>query len=94
MRVIASPEAVELIQERGGRLYVWATTERCCRGGHARLETATEAGVGRAFRPVRADGFDLYLAPVGRTLDELHLEVRGRRKKRVEAYPDGCAWLV
>ena len=41
-----------------------------------------------------ANGFDLHLpAGLARLPDELHLEAR-RFPRRVEAYWDGCAWVV
>jgi hypothetical protein len=44
MRVRASPEAVQLVQDRGGKLYVWAKTTHCCGGSVIFLETSSEAG--------------------------------------------------
>ena len=38
--------------------------------------------------------FELYVALGGHGPKELHVDARGRRRKRVEAYWDGCAWVV
>jgi hypothetical protein len=47
------------------------------------------------FRRAAVDELELYLpATLGRLPDELHLELRGRRRKRVEAYWDGCAFVA
>ena len=94
MRVVASSEAADLVRERGGRLYLWVKKGRCCRGV-TWLETGTEPESGRAYRRVESGDFELYVpASLGRLPDELQLEVRGRRRKRVEAYWDGCAWVT
>lgn len=93
MRVVASDSAAEFIREHGGRLYVWTRTSRCC-GGRT-LRAATEAPSRLAFR--RADataGFELFVpAALARLPDELHLDVQ-RFPRRVEAYWNGCAWIV
>ena len=94
MRVVASESASELIQARGGRLYVWLRRAHCC-GSVTTLATANERPTQKAFRQVDSGGpFELYL-PLGLTRlpDELHLDV-GRRRRRVEAYWDGCVWVV
>jgi hypothetical protein len=93
MRVEASPEAIELVREHGGKLYVWAKRARCCGGSLTFLETSSEPGE-RPFRRVDADGIELYMdARLGEP-DELVIEAKGRRRKHVHAYWDGCAYVV
>jgi hypothetical protein len=95
VRVLASDPAVELIQERGGRLYVWVKKGRCC-GAPRTLRASTEAPErAGAFRSVEAGGrFELFVPAGLATLpSELHVELQ-RFPRRVEAYWDGCAWLV
>jgi hypothetical protein len=93
MQVIASPEAREALRGGGGRLYVWAKTSRCC-GSITFLKASTEAPE-REFRRVEADGIEVYFAAGIRELpDELHVELRGILRKRLEAYWDGCAYVV
>lgn len=94
MRVVASEPASEMIQAHGGRLYVWLKHGRCC-GNVTTLATASEPPAEGAFRKVESGGaFDLYLpAALSRLPDELHLDV-SRRRRRVEAYWNGCAWVV
>jgi len=94
MRVVVSESAGELIQARGGRLYVWLKRAQCCRGVTT-LTTASEPPAEKTFRRVESrESFELYV-PTGlvRLPDELHLDV-GRRRRRVEAYWDGCVWVV
>jgi hypothetical protein len=94
MRVLYSDPAAELIDERGGRLYVWPKSGRCC-GSFTMLATATDPPPGREFRRVEAgERFELYIsAGLARLPDELHLDVR-RFPRRVDAYWNGCAWVA
>ena len=94
MRVVVSEPAADLIDERGGRLYVWLTKSRCC-GAVTRLSSASEPPRRKEFQRVAAcDRFELYL-PTGlaRFPAELHLEIR-RLPRRVEAYWNGCTWVI
>ena len=94
MRVIASPDAVKLVRSQGGRLYVWPRSGRCCAHGLAWLETGAGPDARWAFDPVPVDGFDLFLARMGRVPDELHVDVAGRRRRKVAAYWDNCVWVT
>jgi hypothetical protein len=94
VRVIASDAALDLIQERGGRLYVWLKRGSCCRPVTT-LASAPQPPAGKRFERVPDDaGFELYLqSSLGRLPDELHLDV-SRFPRRVEAYWNGCAWVI
>jgi hypothetical protein len=92
MQVNASAAAVELVRERGGRLYVWIDPARCC-GGTTFLAASTEPEEGREFRRVPADGVELYVS-LARLPERLDLEASGRLHKKVRAYWEGCAWVV
>ena len=76
MRVQASPEAVQLIQEQGGRLYVRAKRSRCCHGSLALLETSNEPAE-RSYRRVSADEIELYFDERLGDPEELVIEARG-----------------
>ena len=95
MHLVASDSALDLIRERGGRLYVWKKRKQCCGGATTRLGTATEAPADVDFRRVDGvGGFELYLPTSLATLpDELHVESH-RFPRRVEAYWNGCAWVA
>jgi len=94
MEVIAEPTVAAFAQEQGGRLYVWTRRLRCC-GKVTFLEAASDPPPDRHFRPIEVEGFELWFsAPGFEPPDELHLEVRGRRKPRVEAYWNGCVYAV
>jgi len=94
MRVIAAPDVVDRVETEGGKLYVWARSTRCCSGRLTFLEAATEAPA-REFRAVGGDGFEVFLdsrlAPLP---EELHVELHGRRRPRLAAYWNGCAYVV
>ena len=94
MRVVVSDPAVELIEERGNRVYVWLNKARCC-GGVTMLGTASEPPRRKTFVRVEADEkFELYFDErIPRFPDELHLDLR-RFPRRVEAYWNGCAWVI
>ena len=95
MRVVASATVVDLIRERGGRLFVWTDPRRCCSGGVTYLLTGAEPRPGREFKRFDSDGFELWFDPGRMDLpDELHLDVKGLRKKRVEAYWNGCVFAI
>ena len=94
VRVIAGPDVAYRVQVEGGKLFVWARTSRCCGGRLTFLEASTEPP-GREFRRVGGEDFDVFLdARLGRTPDELHVELHGRRRPRLAAYWDGCAYVV
>jgi hypothetical protein len=59
------------------------------------LESATEPRRGLAFRRAAEDDFEVFV-PTGlaRLPQELHVEIRRFPRRRVEAFWDGCAWIV
>jgi hypothetical protein len=91
--VTSSPEAVRLVQEQGGRLYVRAKRARCCHGSITFLETSNDPGE-RSFRRVAADEIEIYLDERLGEPEELVVEAKGRRRKHVHAYWDGCAYVI
>ena len=94
MRLVVSESATDLIQERGGRLYVWVKRGRCC-GAVTRLATSSEAPARIEFRRVPdSERFALFIQlRLARLPDELQIDVK-RFPRRVEAYWNGCAWVT
>ena len=94
MRVVASDQAVNLIEEQGGRLYVWLKRGRCC-GGVTTLASATAAPADKQFRLVGGDSrFELYL-PASLDPDTRGASDRATTVPRgIDAYWNGCAWVV
>jgi hypothetical protein len=95
MDVRSTAEVAAIVRERGGRLFVWPDRLRCCQGA-TYLRTANDPPGGRSFQPVDGShGFELWFDPAGlRPPDVLHLDIRGWRTKRVEAYWNGCVFVV
>ncbi len=94
MRLVVSAPAAEAIEEQGGRLYVWPRRSRGC-GGATTLAAATAPPGDKDFRRHEAPAsFELYLpTQLARLPDELHVDTRGR-SRRIQAYWNGCAWVV
>lgn len=93
MDVLVTDEARDFIAERGGTVFVRAGVSRCCHGAISllRVGTAAPADADR-FDPVDARGLDVrYLGTARGRPDELHIELRGRRRPHLVAYKDGCA---
>lgn len=93
MKLVVSDAAAQLIEERGGRLYVWVKKGRCC-GAVRTLATSSEAPPRQEFRLIDADARIELMIPacLNPLPDELHFEAR-RFPRRIEAYWNGCAWV-
>ena len=91
MRIVATPETVEFVKERGGLLYVWAT--RMEYGYHPVfvLEASLDSpGAERTFQRFEGDEITLLLDPEGRgTPESVHLDLTGILRKRVRATWNG-----
>ena len=95
VQVRISSDATELVQRRGGRLWVWAAYGKlCCAGSPAWMHAATEPPPDvSGFRPVAGgdDGVQVWFRGVGgQWPDVLEIGLRGRRRPKVAAYWDGC----
>ena len=94
VELVATPELVDHVRNRGGALYVWAVRAPCC-GGMIELRASTEQPA-KEFRKIvtasSAPQIDLYLTAGLATPESLHLEL-GRRG-RVRAFWNGLAWMV
>lgn len=96
MRVLASPEARSYIREHGGLLFVWVKAPRgMIRGALRLLKTSTEPPPDALdWQRVESHGFVLFLPPGLRKPRELHVELRGRMRQRVDAFWEGCAFVL
>lgn len=81
-----------MLAKRGGRLFVWSKTSRCCRGAVCTLETSTEPDERHSFRRVEADGIELYV-DLPRLPATLEVDVAGHVRRSVRAYWNGLAWV-
>jgi hypothetical protein len=93
VKVVASPEAVTFVRDRGGRLFVWPLAMNVASGGAVvfALEASTESpGAEREFVRFAGEGFELLLDTTEHGApDELHLAVKGWGRKRIRAYWNG-----
>jgi hypothetical protein len=97
MRVEVSPAAAGFVAERGGRLWVWAARPQlCCWTTPAYMHAATEQPAGvPGFGPVPAPGLHLWFRPpAGRLPSVLEIGLHGRRRPRIEAYWEGCRYVL
>ncbi|HEX6490505.1 MAG TPA: hypothetical protein VF002_03905 [Gaiellaceae bacterium] len=92
MNVNASAAALEFVRERGGKLYVWSRSSRCCGGRLRFLAAATRDDGKHHFRRVPAQELELYV-DLPTLPAELELDVRGLLRRNIRAYWDGCAWI-
>jgi hypothetical protein len=95
MKVLATPEVRSFIDDHGGMLFVWVKAHRPIRGALRLLLTSTEPPDGALeWQRVETKGFLVFLPPGLRQPRELHLVVRGLLKRRVDAFWEGCAFIV
>jgi hypothetical protein len=94
VRLVASPEAVNYVAEHGGQLFFSPKRGRCARSV-TWLETSTDPDPRREWRKVVDEPIEVF-GPAGlaRLPAELHVEVRRFPRRHVEAYWDGCVWVV
>jgi hypothetical protein len=90
--VTVSSEAAAMVTERGGRLFVWSKTTRCCHGSTCTLQTSTEPDERRSFRRIEADGIELYV-DLPRLPTTLEIDVAGLVRRSVRAHWNGLAWV-
>lgn len=90
MRVVARPDALDLLREQGA-VYVWPRAYRCCGGRQFVLEASLEPPPLACELVHAVDGFRIYAPPGLVQPDELHFELD--RKGRVHAYWNDQAWI-
>jgi len=94
VKVVAHPDVVEFVKERGGCLFVW--TDRLASSRNVTyVEASTQSpGAGREFRRLSGGGFEILIDAGGADLpDELHLDVKGWPTRRIRAFWNGRRYL-
>lgn len=93
MRVFATTEAVDYVRHHGGHVFVWPLDMDAPTGGAVvfALEASTESpGPDGEFARFVGDGFDVLFETTEHGVpDELHIALRGWRRKRLRAYWNG-----
>ena len=88
------------VRERGGHVWIWLDVRRCCSGAVSYLGASCREparrrnGQSHTFEPIRLEDITVH-ASLGRRRppDELHVDVRGRFRPRIEAYWNGCIFV-
>jgi hypothetical protein len=94
VRLVANPEAVNYVLEHGGQLFIRLRSGRCCRSV-TWLDASTEPDPRRDWRKVADAEIEVFVpAGLSRLPDELHVSLGRFPRRHVEAYWDGCAWVV
>jgi hypothetical protein len=95
MRVLATDDVRTYIGERGGLLFVWVKRRLPIRGALRLLHTSTEPPADALdWQRVEVRGFLVFLPPGLRPPKELHLAVKGLLTRRIEAFWEGCAYVI
>jgi hypothetical protein len=96
MRIVASPDAVAFVRDRGGRVFVWTLPMEGPTGGGKvfALEASTDSpGPEHDFVRLAGSEFEVLIDTGARAMpDELHFAVKGWRRKRIRAYWNGTSF--
>jgi hypothetical protein len=96
VRVIASLEAIAFVRERGGCVFVWPVTlegPTAARGVFALEASTGSPGADHDFVRFAGEGIDVLIDTTDHGVpDELHLAVKGWRRKQVRAYWNGHSY--
>ena len=86
----------ELATSEGGVIYLSLRESRCCSGTLAFLDASTSLRCPRpTLRSRSVEGVDVRpVTPMRRFPQEITIELRGRRRRKLAAYVDGCAFRL
>jgi hypothetical protein len=95
MEVVVSDSAQDYLADHGGVAFVRANSRRCCSAGTLTLldvDVRTPSDAER-FSATGAKGVDIrFLAGAQGSPDQLVVDTRGRLRRHLVAYWDGCAF--
>jgi hypothetical protein len=93
--IIASANVETYIRSHGGSIFIWPSHHRCCGGRLTLLDTSFQPPRQREFEAIASRGFTVFLdASLRERPERIDLSLRGIRRKRIEAYWDGCAFIL
>lgn len=96
MRIVATPQAVEWVRERGGQVFCWTMGMREGYGYTSVfvLEASTESpGADHEFLRFQGEGIVLLLdTGTHGTPESIHLAVVGRFRRKLRAYWNGRSY--
>jgi hypothetical protein len=95
VEVVAPGEVRDFVAAHGGRVFVWVSAQRGLWFSTCLLEASLEPPRRHdlSFRRVSAPGFELYLEATQRIWPKT-MEFALRRRRRIEAYWNGMAWVA
>ena len=94
-RVSLGPGVREHVRAEGGSLCLRARSTTCCSGALVFFETSLGPPSPSVTRTWQVEGIDVHLIGSLRLWpDEIEIELRGRRRIRLAAYFDGCAYRI
>ncbi len=95
MRIDATPETRSMIREHGALLFLHLTPVASIRGAMRRLVASVELPPDALdYQRFETKGFLLFLQPGIRPPREVQICVRGRLRRRLEAFWNGVAFVV
>jgi hypothetical protein len=95
MKIKATPEACSWILDHGGMLFVRLSRVASVRGAMRRLLVSTEPPEDALdYQRFETRGFLLFLQPGVRPPRELHVAVVGRIRRQIQAFWNGCAFVM
>jgi hypothetical protein len=93
VEMVAPAEVRDYVAAHGGRVFVWISVHRGFPATICLLDASLEPPKGdMGFRRISAPGFDVYLEATQRIWPKT-MEF-GLRRRRVEAYWNGLAWIA
>jgi len=94
VELVAPAEVADFVAAHGGRLFVWVSAHPGFPSTVCLLEASLEPPKGDVgFRRIPAPGFDVYLESTQKLWPRT-IELALKRRRRVEAYWNGVAWIV
>jgi hypothetical protein len=94
VEVVAGEAVREFVAAHGGRVFVWISVHRAFFAPLCLLDTSLGPPPDDLmFRKIAGPGFDVYLEATQRMWPKT-LEFALRRRKKVEAYWNGLAWIA
>lgn len=93
VEMVAPADVSDFVAAHGGRLFVWISVHRGFRSTLCLLEASLRPPKGDlGFRRIKGPGFDVYLEATQRVWPRM-MEFALRRR-HVEAYWNGLAWIA
>jgi hypothetical protein len=90
-----SDQARAFVASRGGTLFLRVRHNRCCSGGLTFLDATTSARDGERYETLPSEDPTVRLFHLGSVLPStVSVEVRGKWRRHLVAYWDGCAYRL